>query len=84
MGGAPPGREGRNLDHFALRIERLEPDIAPLQHSPLGARPRLPVLQIVRQGLLHSVDISGGTFTKAQFGCKHQMVGKHAPNDCRL
>ena len=25
MGGAPPGREGRNLDHFALRIERLEP-----------------------------------------------------------
>ena len=25
MGGAPPGREGRNLDHFALRIERLDP-----------------------------------------------------------
>jgi glyoxylase I family protein len=25
MGGAPPGREGRNLDHFALRIARLEP-----------------------------------------------------------
>ena len=25
MGGAPPGREGRNLDHFALAIERLEP-----------------------------------------------------------
>jgi len=26
MGGAAPGREGRNLDHFALRIERLDPD----------------------------------------------------------
>jgi catechol 2,3-dioxygenase-like lactoylglutathione lyase family enzyme len=25
MGGAPPGREGRNLDHFALAIERLDP-----------------------------------------------------------
>jgi glyoxylase I family protein len=25
MGGAAPGREGRNLDHFALRIERLDP-----------------------------------------------------------
>lgn len=25
MGGAAPGREGRNLDHFALRIERIEP-----------------------------------------------------------
>ena len=25
MGGAAPGREGRNLDHMALRIERLEP-----------------------------------------------------------
>ena len=24
MGGAPPGREGRNLDHFALRIDRLD------------------------------------------------------------
>jgi glyoxylase I family protein len=26
MGGAAPGREGRNLDHFALRIERLDAD----------------------------------------------------------
>jgi glyoxylase I family protein len=26
MGGAPPGREARNLDHFALRIERLDAD----------------------------------------------------------
>jgi catechol 2,3-dioxygenase-like lactoylglutathione lyase family enzyme len=25
VGGAPPGREGRNLDHFALSIARLEP-----------------------------------------------------------
>jgi glyoxylase I family protein len=25
MGGAPPGREGRNLDHFALSIARLDP-----------------------------------------------------------
>jgi catechol 2,3-dioxygenase-like lactoylglutathione lyase family enzyme len=25
MGGVAPGREGRNLDHFALRIESLEP-----------------------------------------------------------
>lgn len=25
MGGAAPGREGRNLDHFALRIEKLDP-----------------------------------------------------------
>jgi glyoxylase I family protein len=25
MGGAPPGREGRNLDHFALSIVRLDP-----------------------------------------------------------
>jgi glyoxylase I family protein len=24
MGGAPAGREGRNLDHFALRIDRLD------------------------------------------------------------
>ncbi len=24
MGGAAPGREGRNLDHFALRIARLD------------------------------------------------------------
>jgi glyoxylase I family protein len=26
MGGAAPGREGRNLDHFALRIARLDTD----------------------------------------------------------
>lgn len=26
MGGAAPGREGRNLDHFALRIARLDAD----------------------------------------------------------
>ena len=26
MGGAAPGREGRNLDHFALRIEQLDAD----------------------------------------------------------
>lgn len=26
MGGAPAGREGRNLDHFALRIGRLDED----------------------------------------------------------
>lgn len=24
MGGAAPGREGRNLDHFALRVERID------------------------------------------------------------
>jgi len=24
-GGAPPGREGRNLDHFCLRVEPFEP-----------------------------------------------------------
>jgi glyoxylase I family protein len=24
MGGAPAGREGRNLDHFALRVDRLD------------------------------------------------------------
>jgi catechol 2,3-dioxygenase-like lactoylglutathione lyase family enzyme len=24
IGGAPPGEEGRNVDHFALRIERLD------------------------------------------------------------
>lgn len=26
MGGAAPGREGRNLDHFALRVARLDAD----------------------------------------------------------
>jgi catechol 2,3-dioxygenase-like lactoylglutathione lyase family enzyme len=26
MGGAAPGREGRNLDHFALRVGRLDAD----------------------------------------------------------
>jgi catechol 2,3-dioxygenase-like lactoylglutathione lyase family enzyme len=25
-GGAPPGREGRNLDHFCLRVDPFEPD----------------------------------------------------------
>jgi glyoxylase I family protein len=24
MGGAPPGREGRNMDHLCLRVERLD------------------------------------------------------------
>ena len=24
MGGAPAGREGRNLDHFALRVDRID------------------------------------------------------------
>jgi len=24
MGGAPPGAEGRNMDHFCLRVERLD------------------------------------------------------------
>lgn len=26
MGGAPPGREGRNLDHFCLRVEPFDLD----------------------------------------------------------
>jgi catechol 2,3-dioxygenase-like lactoylglutathione lyase family enzyme len=26
MGGAPPGREGRNLDHFCLRVEPFDAD----------------------------------------------------------
>ncbi len=25
VGGAPPGREGRNLDHFCLRVEPFDP-----------------------------------------------------------
>lgn len=27
MGGAPPGQEARNLDHFCLRVEPFEPDV---------------------------------------------------------
>ncbi len=26
LGGAAPGKEGRNLDHFCLRLEHFEPD----------------------------------------------------------
>jgi catechol 2,3-dioxygenase-like lactoylglutathione lyase family enzyme len=26
LGGAPPGEEGRNMDHFALRVAALDPD----------------------------------------------------------
>ncbi|HJS32895.1 MAG TPA: VOC family protein [Alphaproteobacteria bacterium] len=26
LGGAPPGEEGRNMDHFALRVATLDPD----------------------------------------------------------
>ena len=34
MGGAPPAREGRNMDHFCLRVERLDgPALGAYLHS---------------------------------------------------
>jgi catechol 2,3-dioxygenase-like lactoylglutathione lyase family enzyme len=35
-GGPPPGEEGRNLDHFALQLERFEPDALRAQLAAAG------------------------------------------------
>lgn len=36
QGGAPPQREGRNLDHFCLRIEPFDADAIRAHLEPLG------------------------------------------------
>ena len=38
-GGAPPGREGRNLDHFCLRIEPFEGEALRAWLASHGAQP---------------------------------------------
>jgi glyoxylase I family protein len=38
-GGAPPGREGRNLDHFCLRIEPFDGERLRSQLAAAGANP---------------------------------------------
>ncbi|TMQ04551.1 MAG: VOC family protein [Deltaproteobacteria bacterium] len=37
MGGAPPGAEGKNLDHFALRIETFDGDAIRAHVTAAGA-----------------------------------------------
>jgi glyoxylase I family protein len=39
MGGAPPGTEARNLDHFALRIETFDADAIRAHLTAHGATP---------------------------------------------
>ena len=39
QGGAPPGREGRNLDHFCLRVERFDGDDVIAHLRSKGVRP---------------------------------------------
>jgi glyoxylase I family protein len=39
MGGAPPGTEGNNLDHFALRIETFDADAIRAHLTAHGATP---------------------------------------------
>jgi glyoxylase I family protein len=39
MGGAPPGREGRNLDHFCLRVDPFDADAIRAHLRAHGAEP---------------------------------------------
>ncbi len=39
MGGAPPGEEGRNMDHFALRIASLDADAIRAKLEAHGVAP---------------------------------------------
>jgi hypothetical protein len=39
MGGAPPGADGKNLDHFALRIESFDADALRAHLTAHGATP---------------------------------------------
>lgn len=39
MGGAPPGPEGKNLDHFALRVETFDADAIRAHLTASGATP---------------------------------------------
>ncbi len=39
MGGAAPGREGRNMDHFCLRIEPFEPEALAAHLRAKGLEP---------------------------------------------
>ena len=39
MGGAPPGAEGKNLDHFALRIETFDAEAIRVQLVAAGVSP---------------------------------------------
>ena len=38
-GGAPPGTEGRNMDHLCLRVDRFEPDALMRYFETLGVTP---------------------------------------------
>ena len=38
-GGAAPGAEGRNLDHFCLRIEPFDPEAVAAALAPFGIAP---------------------------------------------
>jgi catechol 2,3-dioxygenase-like lactoylglutathione lyase family enzyme len=38
-GGIPPGEEGRNLDHFALQLERFDPKAVRAQLAAAGLEP---------------------------------------------
>jgi catechol 2,3-dioxygenase-like lactoylglutathione lyase family enzyme len=39
LGGAPPGEESRNLDHFALQLESLDPQAVRAQLEAAGVEP---------------------------------------------
>jgi glyoxylase I family protein len=39
MGGAPPGREGRNLDHFCFRVDPFDADAIRAHLRAYGAEP---------------------------------------------
>jgi catechol 2,3-dioxygenase-like lactoylglutathione lyase family enzyme len=39
IGGAPPGAEGRNMDHLCLRVERLEDPAIPAHLAAHGVEP---------------------------------------------
>jgi glyoxylase I family protein len=39
MGGAPPGAEGRNMDHVCLRVDRLDDPAIPAHLASHGVKP---------------------------------------------
>ena len=63
-GGAPPGREGRNLDHFCVRIETFEPAALAAHLSAHGVDPGTPSERYGADGFgpsLYITDPDGNT-----------------------
>ena len=57
-GGAAPGRQGRNLDHFCLRVEALDPEALRRQLAPFGVEPEEAKVRFGADGMGPSVYLS--------------------------